>query len=294
MTAAAQLRPGARVSVVGVSAPGFNGRVGELERFDAESGRWHVRLEGGDGVVRALRPHNLAIAAAVASPVPAGRRAPAQAVAVDVAAVQRGLESVRPQSVAVPPELRPFGDELCAAVVAALRLRQLRGDEEALSHGCHAVAGLSNVAAGNRRVGNAERLLAAGACEAVVAAIGARLDSEQLQFSGCLAVTGLGHVGAADLAHVEAGSRRVANVERLAAAGACEVVVAAMGAWLGSERVQTAGIAAVGNLAVDAASAMKLVAAGVCEAVVAATLAYPRVLLVQCNGCVAIGKLAQR
>jgi hypothetical protein len=31
--------------------------------------------------------------------------------------------------VAVPPELRPFGDELCAAVVAALRLRQLRGDE---------------------------------------------------------------------------------------------------------------------------------------------------------------------
>ncbi len=63
-----------------------------------------------------------------------------QAAAVNVVAVRRGLQSVTAQSVAVPRELRPFGDELCAAVVAALRL--LRGDEEAQCHGCAAVANL--------------------------------------------------------------------------------------------------------------------------------------------------------
>jgi len=52
------LRPGLAVAIHGLKgAPELNGKGGKIEQWDADKGRWTVRLPGGE--LKALKPENL-------------------------------------------------------------------------------------------------------------------------------------------------------------------------------------------------------------------------------------------
>lgn len=52
------LRPGLAVAIHSLKgAPELNGKEGTCEKWDADKGRWNVRLPGGD--MKALKPENL-------------------------------------------------------------------------------------------------------------------------------------------------------------------------------------------------------------------------------------------
>ena len=123
------------------------------------------------------------------------------------------------------------------------------------------------------------RLVNAGACEAVVAAMKAHASSERVTEAGCAATRRLADI--ADLGLI------------LGAVGACQVVTAALRCHAASEAVARAGCGAVIVL-VDKcpANAKTLCAEGVCEAAVAVMRAHAGIQSVVLNGCKAVRSLA--
>lgn len=57
-TPEAKLRPGVTVAIHGLKgAADLNGKEGTVDKWDADKGRWNVKMSGGE--VKALKPENL-------------------------------------------------------------------------------------------------------------------------------------------------------------------------------------------------------------------------------------------